>query len=59
MGREVFEDLETCPQPWVAPHLARLRCLAGCGSNGTSFEDDLTLGAEGTGHPRPHRGVSS
>lgn len=24
---------------------------AGCGNNGTSFEDDLTLGAEGTGHP--------
>ncbi|NXT35891.1 TESP1 protein, partial [Pelecanoides urinatrix] len=23
-----------------------------CGSNATSFEDDLTLGAEGTNHPR-------
>lgn len=26
--------------------------VAACGSSGTSFEDDLTLGAEGTGHPR-------
>lgn len=59
MGREVFEDLETCPQLWVSPRLARLCSLAVCGSNGTSFEDDLTLGAEGTNHPWARRGVPS
>lgn len=33
--------------------------LPGCGSNGTSFEDDLTLGAEGTSHPWARQGVPS
>ncbi|NXL68279.1 TESP1 protein, partial [Chordeiles acutipennis] len=29
------------------PHISHGFCsLSGCGSNGTSFEDDLTLGAE-------------
>lgn len=41
-----------------APRKALLS-LPGCGSNGTSFEDDLTLGAEGTSHPRARRGVPS
>lgn len=40
-------------------HLARLCSLAVCGSNGTSFEDDLTLGAEGTNHLRARWGVPS
>ncbi|XP_074663820.1 protein TESPA1 isoform X2 [Strix aluco] len=46
MGTEVFGDLETRPQLGVSPRLARFCSLAACGSNGTSFEDDLTLGAE-------------
>ncbi|NWX35841.1 TESP1 protein, partial [Notiomystis cincta] len=33
--------------------------LAACGSSGTSFEDDLALGAEGTGHPRGPRSVTA
>lgn len=58
-SRDVFEDLETCPQLWMSLHLARLCSLAVCGSNGTSFEDDLTLGAEGTNHLRARWGVPS
>uniref|UniRef100_A0A8B9G507 ITPR-interacting domain-containing protein n=1 Tax=Amazona collaria TaxID=241587 RepID=A0A8B9G507_9PSIT len=42
--------LGTHPQLSVAPHLTGL-CSAACGSTGTSFEDDLTLGAEGTNTP--------
>ncbi|NXE30385.1 TESP1 protein, partial [Ardeotis kori] len=39
------------PTPGLPRASPGFRSLAGCGSNGTSFEDDLTLGAEGTGHP--------
>lgn len=37
--------------PKAPPPSSRPRSLAGCRSSSTSFEDDLTLGAEGSGPP--------